>query len=358
MSNRNHKSCDVSIGIDLGDKRSYVAVLTRGGEIVLERTLASTRLAFRKFFSAQDSARVVMEAGTHSAWASELARELGHEPVVANAERAGVLLRSSGRKSDKLDALGLAGFGLNSVFLLRPIKHRGREAHVDLITIRARDSLVRARTALINAIRSHAKVLGERVTSGSAEVFHKRARESLPEEIVTVFLPVIEQIEQLTTSIRSYDKRIEKLSRKYPETQKLRAVVGVGSLTSMAFVLTLEDPRRFESSRKVGSYLGLVPRESASGEYEPQLRITKAGNGYLRKLLVTAAHYILGPFGDDCELRRYGERISAHGGKNAKKRAVVAVARKLAVLLHRLWLSDERYDPEYQSRSRQLEVSA
>ena len=358
MSNRNHKPCDVSIGVDLGDKRSHVAVLKRGGEIVLERTIASTRGAFRKFFSAQKPVRVVMEAGTHSAWASELVGELGHEPVVANAQRAGVLLRSSGRKSDKLDALGLAGFGLDSVFLLKPIEHRKRAAQIDLMTIRARDSLVRARTSLINAVRSHAKVLGERIATSSSAAFHKRARESLPEELSAALSPVIDQIEQLTESIRGYDKQIEELSAKYPETRKLRAVVGVGSLTALSFVLTLEEPHRFKTSRKVGAYLGLVPRESVSGMCQPQLRISKAGNAYLRKILVSAAHYILGPFGGECELRRYGERISARGGKNAKKRAVVAVARKLAVLLHRRWISDERYDPEYQSRAKELRASA
>ena len=92
MSNRTHNSVEVSIGVDLGDRRSHLAVVRRGGEVIEERPLPSTREAFSKYFSSQEPARVVMEAGTHSAWASELVRDLGHEPVVANARRAGVLL--------------------------------------------------------------------------------------------------------------------------------------------------------------------------------------------------------------------------------------------------------------------------
>ena len=120
-------------------------------------------------------------------------------------------------------------------------------------------------------------------------------------------------------------------------------VAGVGPLTALAYVLTLEDPDRFAGSRAVGAYLGLRPKQASSGTRTPQLRITKAGDGMLRRLLVGSAHYILGPFGPDCDLRRWGLRLAARGGKNAKKRAVVAVARKLAVLLHRLWVTGDRY---------------
>jgi transposase len=139
----------------------------------------------------------------------------------------------------------------------------------------------------------------------------------------------------------------------------LRQVEGVGPLTALTFVLTLEDPYRFEKSRSVGAYLGLVPASDKSGDRDPQRRISKEGDEMLRKLLVGSAHYILGPFGGDSDLRRHGEKIASRGAKNAKKRAAVAVARKLAVLLHRLWVTGEVYDPLYNAhRSQEREEAA
>jgi len=132
---------------------------------------------------------------------------------------------------------------------------------------------------------------------------------------------------------------------RYPRTRLLRQVPGVGPVTALAFVLALADPSRFRSSRSVGAYLGLRPRRSDSGESMPELRITKAGNGAVRRLLVQCAQYILGPFGPESDLRGWGLKLAGRGGKRAKRVAVVAVARKLSVLLHRLWVSGENYDP-------------
>jgi transposase len=145
---------------------------------------------------------------------------------------------------------------------------------------------------------------------------------------------------------------------RYPETELLRQVEGIGPLTALTFVLTLEDPNRFERSRSVGAYLGLVPATDRSGERNPQRRISKEGDEMLRKLLVGSAHYILGPFGSDSDLRRHGEKMASRGGKNSKKRAVVAVARKLAVLLHRLWVTGEVYDRLHNAHRRSQEEAA
>ena len=125
----------------------------------------------------------------------------------------------------------------------------------------------------------------------------------------------------------------------------LRQVPGVGALTALTYVLTLEDPARFADPRAVGSYLGLRPRQADSGDLSPQLHVTKAGDEMLRRLLVGAAHYILGPFGPDTDLRRWGLGLAARGGKRGKRLAVVAVARKLSVLLLRLWATGEAYEP-------------
>jgi transposase len=158
--------------------------------------------------------------------------------------------------------------------------------------------------------------------------------------------PLLREVESLNEGIQEYDRRIAKMAKEeYPETALLKQVKGVGDLIATAYVLTVEDPHRFRKSRDAGCFVGLQPGRRNSGESEPQMRISKEGDEYLRTLLVQGAHYILGPFGEDSDLRRWGLKLSARGGKNAKKRAVVAVARKLAVLLHRLWVSGEVYEP-------------
>jgi transposase len=162
---------------------------------------------------------------------------------------------------------------------------------------------------------------------------------------------VLETIALLSERIKDYERKLEALAEEHhPETKLLRQVRGVGTLTALAFVLTLEDPKRFEKSRAVGAYLGLAPAKNQSGERDPQQRISKEGDEMLRCLLVGSAHYILGPFGEDSDLRRHGEKIASRGGKSAKKRAVVAVARKLSVLLHHLWISGEAYEPLYNAQ--------
>jgi transposase len=218
---------------------------------------------------------------------------------------------------------------------------------------------VKNRSSLINHVRGSAKSLGTRLPSCSAASFHRQAEEHLPENLHETLKPIVEIIENISSQIKEYDKQIEQISiAQYPETELLRAVKGVGPLTALAFVLILEDPTRFAKSRQVGNFIGLTPRRDQSGELDKQLRITKAGNPYLRRLLVGSAQYILGPFGEDCNLRRFGLRLAGRGGKNAKRRAVVAVARKLAVLLHCLWQHGQVYDPVYKQEKQALAKAA
>jgi transposase len=167
----------------------------------------------------------------------------------------------------------------------------------------------------------------------------------LSAELRAALEPLLREVESLNEHIKEYDRRIEKMQETYPQVELLKQVKGVGDLIALGYVLTIEDPQRFKKSRDVGCFVGLQPGRRNSGESEPQMHITKEGDRYLRTLLVQGAHYILGPFGEDCDLRRWGRKLSERGGKKAKRRAVVAVARKLAVLLHRLWVSGEVYEP-------------
>ena len=168
-------------------------------------------------------------------------------------------------------------------------------------------------------------------------------------------------MESLTERIKDSDREIEQIARKdYPETALLQQVGGVGPLIALTFVLTVEDKDRFQKSRDIGCYVGLRPRRCDSGQSQPQLRITKEGDPYLRGMLVQGAHYIISRRGPDTDLKRWGLQLAKHGGKRGKKRAVVAVARKLGILLHRLWVTGEVYEPlrNHNARQAQKKIAA
>jgi transposase len=345
----------VTAGLDLGDKYSYLCLIdTDSGEVIEEGRLRTTPEAFRRrFASERPPMRIALETGTHSPWVSRLLEGLGHEVLVANARKLR-LIYSNKRKTDEVDAENLARLARVDPKLLYPLKHRGEDSQAHMAIIRSRQALVDCRTQLVNHLRGAVKSFGARLPKCPARSFHKRAQEHIPKALMPALEPVLEQIASLTERIRDYDLKLEAISEEhYPETELLRQVEGIGPLTALTFVLTIEDPYRFEKSRSVGAYLGLVPARDQSGERDTQRRISKEGDETLRKLLVGSAHYILGPFGSDSDLRRHGEKIASRGGKNSKKRAAVAVARKLCVLLHRLWVSGEIYDPLHNAHRRQ-----
>jgi transposase len=226
------------------------------------------------------------------------------------------------------------------------VRHRSAKAQIHLTVIRARAGLVSARTALVNTARGLAKSYGERLRKCGSEQMSRETAQELNPELREALDPLLEEIESLNERIAEYDRRIEQLAKEvYPQVALLKQVKGVGTLIALTYVLTLDDPHRFRRSRDAGCFLGLRPGRRNSGMSEPQMHISKEGDPYLRTLMVQGAHYILGPFGQDSDLRRWGLKLAARGGKNAKKRTVVAVARKLAVLLHKLWVSAEVYEP-------------
>jgi transposase len=335
----------LTVGVDLGDQWSNYCILSLSGETLAEGQFRTRKQEVGEFFQGLAMSRVVVEVGTHSAWVREVIAGFGHEVLVANPRLMDGSKRRR-RKSDRIDANKLARLGRMDPKSLYPIQHRSTEVREDLLVLRAREALVESRTKLISAVRGLVKSMGARVSNCSSPSFSQKAAAEIPDEVRETLQPLLRLVATLSDEIKTFDQRIDKLAaEKYMETQLLRQVVGVGPVTSLGYVLTLETPLRFARSRDVGPYLGLVPRQEDSGDSQPQLGISKAGDRMLRKLLVGSAHYILGPFGPDTDLRRFGMRLCERGGKNAKKRAVVAVARKLAVLLHRLWVSGEVYEP-------------
>jgi transposase len=335
----------ITIGMDLGDKTSRYCVLGAGGEIAAEGTVGTTKKAMAQKFTGMRRCRIAMEVGTHSPWLSRLLTNLGYEVIVANARQV-QLISASSRKNDRMDAQMLARLARVDPKLLRPIRHRSEQAQGDLMTIRVRAGLVEARTSLVNGARGLAKAMGERLPSCDTDTLGVEKMEGLPAEMQPRLRPLLESVEALTEQIHKLDTVLEQIARtQYPETELLQQVSRVGTLIALTYVLTVEDRDRFQKSRDVGCYVGLRPRQSESGQSQPQLRISKEGDVYLRKLLVQGAHCIVSRRGPDTDLKRWGLKLAERGGKNAKKRAIVAVARKLAVLLHRLWVGGEVYEP-------------
>ena len=309
----------LTVGVDLGDQWSHYCILGLEGETLAEGQLRTTQEDIAEFFQALNAARVVFEVGTHSPWVQEVICGCGHEVLVANPRLMEGSKRRK-RKNDRIDANKLARLGRVDSQSLHPMRHRSKEVRQDLVVLRARDALVAARTELINATRGLVKSMGQRLPKSSSPSFAQKAEEAVPVEIREALLPLVRMAAALSDCIQGYDEKIEKLGReKYGHTALLRQVKGVGPITALAYVLTLENPERFVKSRDVGPYLGLVPKQEDSGESQPQLRISKTGDTMVRKLLVGSAQYILGPFGPDTDLRRYGLRLCERGGKNANE---------------------------------------
>jgi transposase len=345
-----------TVGMDLGDRNSRYCVVNEARETLKEGKLATTRSGVNELLAKMPPSRVVLEAGTHSAWVSWQAAQLGHEVIVVNPHKVKLITQST-RKNDRIDARKLAQLAVANAGLLSPIRHRGPEAHADLAVIRARAELVEARTALINSARGLVKPMGERLRKCDADQVGEALAEGMSEAARSAIVGMLKAVEALSAQIREYDQKIEEMAQRYPQVSLLTPVYGVGTLIGLTYLLTIDDAQRFKHSREVGPYLGLQPKQQDSGNRQPELGITKTGDRLLRSYLVQAAHCNLRKKAPDNDIRAWGLKKAGSGGKGAKKRAVVGMARKLAVLLHRLWVTGEVYDPLYNRKMAEAKLS-
>lgn len=333
------------VGLDVGDRQSHYCMLDLDGDVVTEGMVNTKDAALRVLFEGKGRMRIALEAGTHSPWVSQLLGALDHEVLVANPRKLR-LIAESDAKHDRADARLLARLAHVGPTLLSPIHSRSARTQIDLTMIRAREVAVQTRTKIVNAVRGMVKSTGHRLPASSTVTFARKATDGCPAVLQPALMPLLRLIQSLTDEIEAYDRLVVETARGYPETQAIQTIHGVGALTAVTFVLVLNNDRqRFKRSRDVGCYLGLRPKQRDSGLRSPQLSITKAGDPLIRRLATQSAQHILGPFGRDSALRRWGLSLASHGGKNAKKRAIVAVARKLVVLMHRIWITQEPYDP-------------
>jgi len=332
-----------SIGLDLSDETSTFCMVDGHGKVVREGPVHTSEAGLRRLFGDLDASRVVLEACTHSSWVAKLIRSFGHQVIVINPRRL-QLISESVSKTDRNDARLLARVARMDLGMLRPVHEKSEKSHAIRVQMRARTQLVRTRTKLINLVRSSMKLFGAMPPSCSSDCFYKKAR--LPEILRPALEPVLKMLGTLQLDIERYDKAVaEHCEKQFPQTGIFRQIHGVGPVLALSFVTAIEEPKRFKSSRTIGAYLGLTPKTYQSGKNDPRLRISKHGDGVVRSLLVTAATLILRRSAPDSDLKRYGKRIAMSGTKRDKARARIAVARKLAVLMHRLWLTGEVYDP-------------
>lgn len=330
------------MAIDLGDRTSVLA-FRRSGKIVHE-TLNTGCHAFRERFSAEPRSEVFFEAGSQSHWVAWMLEDLGHVPVVVHP-RSLPMNHKPTRKNDQVDADLLLECGELRPSFMTVVQLRPRALQLDMVCLRTREMLVRTRTELVSGVRSHAKLFGQPIPTSGTVAFPKRVAETLSRDLYQMLAPLVRQIEQLSAQIGKLDGKLKRMADRYPATALLRQVWGIGEQTALAFVLTLQGPERFKDARAAGAAVGLVPRQRQSGSSDPELSITKTGDTTLRWLLVLAAQRMLRKNAPDTDLKRFALRLAARGGKNSKKRAVVALARKLAVLLMALWRTGEAYEP-------------
>lgn len=341
------KTFTTIIGIDLGDKRHAVCITDEHGTIQREFFIGNRRTRLADLAKDHPGALLAMEVGTHSPWISRLMAAEGLEVLVANARNLRAIYAND-RKCDELDARMLAKLARVDPELLSPVRHGSEASQTTQLAIKLRDTLVRRRVDIVVAVRSTLKSLGTRLPQGSTESFARRAGEALAQhpQFAGSVGPALQALESINSEIKRYDGIILRAGEEeYPVVQLLRQVPGVGPVTALSFVLTIEDPSRFKDIRDVGAFLGLVPRRDQSGASDRALPITKGGNAYLRKLLIQCAHYLLSSHGPDCALRCQGLKLAARGGRGAKKKALVATARKLAVLLLAMWTRESDFQP-------------
>lgn len=345
------------IGVDLGDRKNHVCVTDKDGNILSEKTITNNKEQITKLANEQRGALFAIEVGTHSPWVSRLIEANGCSCLVANARKLRAIYQND-RKCDQFDARMLAKLARVDPELLSPISHSSEERQLHRLSITLRDSLVRQRVNIISTIRFSLKSLGIRLPGCSTPSFVRYCRGHLEDSpLLKVVEASLEALDDLNGQIKTLDKQIAQTALDhYPQTRLLEQIPGVGPITSLSYVLAIGDPERFRDPRDVGAYLGLVPRRDQSGQNDKQLPISKAGNRAVRRLLVQCAQYILGHFGPDCDLRRYGLALATKGGKGAKRKAVVAVSRKLAVLMLVLWKTGQSYEPLRNSQCKEEKV--
>ena len=335
----------ITIGMDLGNEKHAVCALDESGQILFRKDIDNKPEVLEPFFREHAGATVAMETGLCCRWISALAKACGCEAVVCNARKLSAIWQNQ-HKNDENDALLLAQLTRADRRLVHPVALRDDEHHEIVQIIELRAVAVAQRTQAVNAVRGLCKACGVFIPGCDASCFHKVAADAIPRETAWKFRPMLRHLKETESLIRRYDKMLVKYAGAHfgEEVELLQTIPGVGTVTACAFVAFVDDMRRFRKARDAGVYFGLTPAQDNSRTQDKPKRITKAGNGIMRSLLVNATNYILRKSSPDTALKRHGMAICARGGKVAKRKAKVAVARKLATVMFAMLRSGKPYE--------------
>lgn len=332
------------VGLDVSEKYIQYCELTTDGTLEDEGRFANTRERLRKRFT-REPVTIALEVGSHSRWIAEELVGLGHHVMVLDPRRL-KMISDTVYKTDKRDAETLALLALECPRLLKTVEPRGDREQLSLTLVRTRQHLVEMRTKATNSVRGLLKPWGVRVgKKGGSPNFPAEVRKVAPEVLVDILNPQLRVIEELNRAVKELDHQVKtRLPEVAPDALHLLEIDGVGPTTLLYFVSLVGDPHRFPKSRNIGSYFGLCRRLDDSGDKKSERGITKAGDTYMRVLLANCASHIIGPFGKDCDLRRWGVRLAGNS-KAQRKRARTAVSRKLAVIMLSMWKTGQAYVP-------------
>ena len=343
-----------TIGIDVSDGTSRICMMTKvNGErrVIEEKTVKTSKAGFREYLADKDrSVPIAFETGTHCRWMRDLmAGELGFRVYVANPGKLPTITKSN-TKNDRNDARELARLLLADPEMLHPVELRGEAYQTMIRYAKARDAAMGARTKFTNMIRGFAKAMGERIEDCEPEKFVELNRSEWPTELRNIVLPLVKVLKETNAAIRRYEKMMRNLAKR-PEfkdkVERVQEVYGVGDIIGSVFVAVIGgDVSKFTKARDVGPLLGFTPKQDQSGTVDKQLHATKAGDKLMRRLLVEGANVVLKRNSRDTDLKLRGLRISLRGGKIAKAKAKIAVARGLAVTMTALLMKpDMEYVP-------------
>lgn len=328
-------------GIDVHQKETEICILNEEGEVIERSRIPTSRKALTAYFDKKARVKLVMEAGGSSQWVSRLIEKQGHEVIVCPPRQIRMIAEST-LKSDEIDAEILARLGRIDVGFLGRVTHRSEEVQLLQANLTVRSALVKSRTKWVNTVRGVLRGFGYKVSGGSTGTFHQRcANTDIPEPLMETIRPLLTQLELITEEIERIEEKLNTIACGFPEVDHLRCIPGVGLLTALSFVLSIDDPERFRRSRDVSAFFGLRPAVRGSGDVKHYGKITKQGDPEIRRLLVQAAHAMMNTK-KDCHLKQWAAKVAARRGKG---KATVALARKLAALMHHLWITGEVFRP-------------
>lgn len=330
------------VGLDVSLKLTSICIVDRTGKVEREGVVTSDPEAIATFIKLHAShvVRIGLETGATSTWLWTELNKIGLPVICIDARHAKAVLKMQINKSDRNDAAGIAR--IMQCGWYKEVSVKGLDSHATKALLVSRALLVKIKRDIENQIRGLLKNLGLVIGRAKANVFAARAAQLAQDrsELSAAVDPLLKAREAVEQQIADLDRKVLRLARNNAQVRRFMTAPGVGPVTALCFLATIDDPARFKRSRSVGAYAGLTTRRYASGEIDWTGRISKCGDKMLRSYLYEAANVLLTRVAKWSALKAWGIRLAKRSGL---RKAKVAVARKLAVILHRMWIDGTEF---------------